>query len=414
MIRPAGVLPDDAAADDSGLGRYRRAAIGVLILVALGSPAIRVLSDHSVPPVERWVLLSGTITFIVISGVFGIAPTAPTLRSPPWGALTLIVALGITLFVVGGMNWLAVLAVAAGSCGRFASSRWPAVASSVACAGAGFYVAITDHIGIGSTFAAIVIGPMAAFFAYAASRRADTVSVLRRTRADLARAAVAEERLRIARDMHDLLGHSLSLITLKAELAGRVVRTDPDRAASEIAELELVARQSLTDVRAAVAGYRQPDLAGELASARQLLDSAGIASRINAPDTSCLPQDVDAALAWAVREGTTNVVRHSRATNVAISVSTGPAAAVAEISDNGPPATGGAAALVRPQPALPAAVAGAQAADGSARLSLARSGGSGLAGLAERVRALGGELAAGAVEPRGFRLRVVVPLGPPA
>jgi two-component system sensor histidine kinase DesK len=106
------------------------------------------------------------------------------------------------------------------------------------------------------------------------------------------------------------------LIALKAELAGRAIGTDSGRAAAEIAELESVARQSLTDVRAAVAGYRQPDLAGELVSARQVLESAGIATRISAPDTTGLSQEVDAALAWAVREGTTNVVRHSRASRV--------------------------------------------------------------------------------------------------
>jgi two-component system sensor histidine kinase DesK len=327
-------------------------------------------------------LLAGTVIFAVLTYVFGLLPSTPTLRPAPWVAITAILGLAFTLFVVGGPDWLAVPAVAAGCCGRFGRTPVPALVTSAASVVAGFYVAVTHHAGYGATFAAIAIGPMAAFFGYSSGRRADMVSVLRRTRADLARAAVAEERLRIARDLHDLLGHSLSLITLQAELAGRVIGTDPGRAASEIAELESVARQSLSDVRTAVAGYRQPDLAGELISARQLLDSAGIVSRISAPDTAGLSQEVDAALAWAVREGTTNVVRHSRATHVDISVSTGPAGAVAEISDNG-------ALSTRP-----------------------RSGGSGLAGLAERVRSLGGDLAAGGVEPHGFRLRVVVPLGP--
>jgi two-component system, NarL family, sensor histidine kinase DesK len=303
---------------------------------------------------------------------------------------------------VGGLNWLACLAVGAASGGRFGRTPWPAVASSVVCAAAGFYIAIADNVGLGTTFAAVVIGPMAAFFAYGAGRRAEIVSALRRTRADLARTAVAEERLRIARDMHDLLGHSLSLITLKAELAGRLIDTNPDRAAAEIADLESVARQSLSDVRAAVAGYRQPDLAAELDSARQLLDSAGIASQITAASTDGLPEDVDAALAWAVREGTTNVVRHSKATHVAISVSTSLATAVAEISDNGPADDDGSAPRRLPEEqARPSQ-------DGHGRVKL---GGSGLAGLAERVHSLGGELTAGSVAPRGFRLRVTVPLG---
>ena len=406
MVRPPAVAPDEAP-DDTRLARYRRIAIGVLILVALGSLAIGAPGNHTIPAGERWFLLVGSIVFVAITYVFGLLPAAPTLRPAPWAGITAILVLALALFIVGGINWLAVIAIGAGVCGRFGRNPWPALVSSAVCAVTGSVVATTSHAGYGGTFAAIVIGPMAAFFGYSSGRRADMVSVLRRTRADLARTAVAEERLRIARDMHDLLGHSLSLITLKAELAGKVIGTDPDRAAGEIAELESVARKSLSDVRAAVAGYRQPDLAGELISARQLLDSAGIASRITAPDTAALPQEVDAALAWAVREGTTNVVRHSRATRVAISVSTGPSTAVAEITDNGPPAPDDAGPLARGPQALDDA-----GHDDTAGPSRPRPGGSGLAGLAERVQGLGGELVAGTIAPHGFRLRVVVPLGP--
>jgi two-component system sensor histidine kinase DesK len=413
MARSQAVAPDDADADFR-LARFRRMVIGVIILVVLASLAIRVPSDHSLPAGERWFLLTGSVVFVVVTYALGLAPDTPTLRSAPWVVVTLILGLAVALFVVGGINWLAVVGVAAGTCGRFGRTPWPAVASSVTCAGAGSYVAMAGHVGFGATFAAIVIGPMAAFFGYGAARRADVVSALRRTRADLARAAVAEERLRIARDLHDLLGHSLSLITLKAELAGRVIGSDPGRAASEIAELESVARQSLSDVRAAVAGYRQPDLAGELVSARQLLDSAGIVSRISAPDAAGLSQEADAALAWAVREGTTNVVRHSRATQVSISVSTGPAGAVAEISDNGPPAPDDAGPLTRPPAASPVSLNGGATRDGRALATQPRPGGSGLAGLAERVRSLGGELVASPVQPHGYRLRVVVPPSPQA
>ncbi len=398
---PAG-LPDDP--DDTRLSQYRRLAITVIILFLLLSPAVHEFGEHTVPLGERWFLLVGSLVFVLITYVFGIAPPSPWIRSAPWVGLLAILGLAVALFAVGGTNWLAVLAVAAGSSGRFSQTRWPAVVSTVTCAGVGFGVAITSDVGFGGTFAATVIGPIVAFFAYSASRRVEAVVALRRTRADLARTAVAEERLRIARDLHDLLGHSLSLITLKAELAGRVIGTNPDRAATEITELESIARQSLSDVRAAVAGYRQPDLAAELDSARQLLDSAGIASQITAAETGGLPHDVDAALAWAVREGTTNVVRHSKATRVAISVTAGPAAAAAEISDNGPPADDEPAARLR----LPADQVHLDGRDGNGRVGPS---GSGLAGLAERIHGLGGELVAGAVAPHGFRLRVVVPLG---
>jgi two-component system, NarL family, sensor histidine kinase DesK len=395
-------VPDDAEARQV---QFRRLTFLLIILLVLLSPAAHALTDHGMPLTARWFLAVGAPVFAVAFYVFVIMqPSVPALRPVLRVAIPLIVALALGLFLVGGQNWLACLAVGAAAGGRFGRSPWPAVASSVACAAAGFYIAVADSLGLGTTFAYVIIGPMAAFFAYNAGRRAEAVAALRRTRADLARTAVAEERLRIARDVHDLLGHSLSLITLKAELAGRVIGTDPRRAAAEIAELESVARQSLSDVRAAVAGYRQPDLAAELDSARQLLNSAGIASQITAAGTGGLPADVDAALAWAVREGTTNVVRHSRATHVAISVTGSPAMATAEISDNGPPADGEPAARVR-HPADQVRPAGQ---DGQGRV---RPGGSGLAGLAERIHSLGGELMAGTAAPQGFRLRVMVPLG---
>jgi len=118
--------------------------------------------------------------------------------------------------------------------------------------------------------------------------------------------------LRLARDLHDLLGHSLSLITLKSELAGRLVAKESTRAAQEIREIELAARQTLREVREAVAGYRQPRLLSELDSARQLLQAAGIECSIEQAAGE-LPPSIDAVLAWTVREGVTNVIRHSKA-----------------------------------------------------------------------------------------------------
>ncbi|HET9223317.1 MAG TPA: histidine kinase dimerization/phosphoacceptor domain-containing protein, partial [Roseiflexaceae bacterium] len=112
------------------------------------------------------------------------------------------------------------------------------------------------------------------------ARLARALSELHAARRELARMAVIEERLRLARDLHDLLGHALSLITLKSELAGRLVESAPARAAAEIQEVERVARQTLREVREAVAGYRQPQLASELDAAQQLLEAAGIACQI--------------------------------------------------------------------------------------------------------------------------------------
>jgi len=394
------VVPDDN--DGLRASSAGKVLIGLFVAIVLLQPALPLL--RRMPTGLQWFQLTGVIALVVMV-IWRVNVTGARAERTPWLALLAILALAIALFAIGGLNWLATLAVAAGICGRFSRTPVMAVAGPAACVVAGLVVVSVDHDQSGNIFPVLFIAPLAALFGYGAARRIETMNMLRRTRAELARAAVAEERLRIARDLHDLLGHSLSLITLKAELAGRVISADPGRAAREIAELESVARQSLSDVREAVAGFRQPDLAGELAAARQLLDAAGIDSQISSTDAGQLPQDVDAALAWAVREGTTNVVRHSRATHVAIRVSTGLAAVTAEIIDNGPPV---------PAELEPAATAAAPTHGPAGRVAASRTrpafAGSGLAGLAERVRSLGGELAAGAIEPQGFRLRVVVPL----
>jgi two-component system, NarL family, sensor histidine kinase DesK len=201
---------------------------------------------------------------------------------------------------------------------------------------------------------------------------------LRATREELARLAVSEERLRIARDLHDLLGHSLSVIALKSDLARKLVEREPARAAAELEDIQTVTRTALAEVREAVHGYRQLALAEALDSARAALSAAGIDCEL-ADGAEALPADVDAVLAWAVREGTTNVIRHSGASHCAIRVQSDERRAGVEIEDDG-------------NAALPAKP------------------GSGLNGLRERAQRLRGELEAGARPEGGFRLRLTVPL----
>jgi two-component system sensor histidine kinase DesK len=216
------------------------------------------------------------------------------------------------------------------------------------------------------------------------SRLVLTVRELRAAREEIARLAVAEERLRFARDLHDLLGHSLSSITLKSELAGRLIPDAPDRAAAEVRDIEGVARDALREVREAVAGYRQPALDEELAGARQMLEAAAIACEIER-NVGELPNDVGVVLAWAVREGTTNVIRHSRATRCEIRVTQEGEDIRAEISDDG---------LGSPS-------------EGEETYA----SGSGLSGLAERVASFaGGKVETESPPGGGFRLRVSLPL----
>jgi len=140
---------------------------------------------------------------------------------------------------------------------------------------------------------------------------------LRRTRGELARSAVEQERLRFARDLHDLLGHSLSLIVVKAELTQRLAQRDPDAARQEAAEIEAVGRQALAEVRQTVSGYRSLRFDDELRRAKDALADAGIEAIVRTGGEP-LPSTLDNAFAWVVREGTTNVIRHSGARSCVI------------------------------------------------------------------------------------------------
>jgi two-component system, NarL family, sensor histidine kinase DesK len=219
------------------------------------------------------------------------------------------------------------------------------------------------------------------------ARMGSAIRELQSARRELARLAVIEERDRLSRDLHDLLGQTLSMITLKSELARQLVTEEPERSVRELLEIERVARQSLREVREAVAGYRQPHLSSELEGARQLLAAAGIDSQIDSIQ-EVLPPSIDAALAWTVREGVTNIIRHSHARQCHIRL----------IHKNG-------------------MIEAEVLSDGGARVqteSTTRPG-LGLAGLRERVSALGGRMEAGPLTLSGkehFRVRVELPQQP--
>ena len=260
-------------------------------------------------------------------------------------------------------------------------AAWAIVAITVVTSGV--YVGRSGWDAAVTSWGDIVPFPLIGVGMIAVSRLVVTVRELRTAREELARLAVAEERLRFARDLHDLLGHSLSLITLKSELAGRLLPTAPEKAATEVRDIEGVARRALREVREAVAGYRQPTLDRELEHAREILEAAGIACR-SENKAGVLPNAADAVLAWAVREGVTNVIRHSRARSCEIRVMRDGEEVCAEISDDG-------------LGSLPER-------DGP------YSNGSGLSGLGERVAASGGDFEAGSPSGSGFRLRVSLPL----
>lgn len=155
----------------------------------------------------------------------------------------------------------------------------------------------------------VIIGAGNVFFA----ERNRMNRKLRKANEEIENLAKVAERERIARDLHDVLGHTLSVITLKSELAGKLMDRDPQRAGKEIREVEQISRQALSDVRDAIRGYRSQGLVAELAQAKTTLETAGLVVQCDAATTVKLPAVQESVLSLAVREAVTNVVRHAQA-----------------------------------------------------------------------------------------------------
>jgi two-component system sensor histidine kinase DesK len=164
-----------------------------------------------------------------------------------------------------------------------------------------------------TSFLMLVVGASNTFIAR--QKRADTK--LRMANEEIEQLAAVAERERIARDLHDVLGHTLSVIVLKAELAGRLIERDPQRAAQEIADVERTARTALSEVREAIGGYRSQGLPAEMELARSTLQAAGVTLSCETP-LPHLHATEETVLCLAVREAVTNIVRHARATHCRI------------------------------------------------------------------------------------------------
>ncbi|GGR03122.1 two-component sensor histidine kinase [Streptomyces aurantiogriseus] len=300
------------------------------------------------------------------------------------GSLGVLTAQSTVLALTLGREWLVLfvyVSIASGAALPLRLARWTIPATSALMAALAFAVP-----GGRAYLAGLLVPALLGGFAMTGVRElVRTTVALREARATVAQLAANEERLRLARDLHDLLGHSLSLITLKSELAGRMLPDHPDKAARQVADIEQVSRQALVDVREAVTGYRRPRLTAELAGARAALTAAGITAGIPAePDLAGVPEDSESALAWALREAITNVVRHSGARRCTVELLRrqtldGPVLELA-VEDNGSGASG-------------------------------QGPGNGLTGLTERLQKAGGTLDAGGIR-HGFRLVARVPAGP--
>jgi two-component system sensor histidine kinase DesK len=298
--------------------------------------------------------------------------------APAYRALAVVAVLGVALTVTMGTAWAGLMIYLSAAVAVTLPERWiwPAVLGAT---GVSAGVAAANDL-LDDMFILPVMCVLTAFALRGTRYLISVNAELVEARDELARSAVAEERLRFARDLHDLLGHSLSVISLKAQLARRRLPDDPEAAEAEVADIETVSRDALREVREAVSGYRKPALDAELQGARTALDAAGIETTIDRPAVE-LPAEVEAVLAWTVREAATNVIRHSGARHSTIRLVPALDQASVEIVDDG---------------------RGVNGSDG---------GGTGLMGLQERLRQAGGRLEAGPREDGpGFRVRAIVPV----
>ncbi|MEV0273414.1 histidine kinase [Hamadaea sp. NPDC050747] len=346
-----------------GMGRRWGIAIGVFFTVML--IPVGVDTWHSPPGPRR---VAALVLLIAYALVYLITPTALWRR----GVLAKLAAVaGLMALVTGyvtirGLSWLPIIGYAFAVAAVLLPIVWAAgIAAVVLSTAAVATVAVPDSSWEPWTALLIIVVDLLLVGMLMASNKA-----LFAARHELATRAVTDERTRVARDLHDVLGHTLTTLTVKSALAQRLLGTGrPDQAGQELADIERLSRQALVELRATVSGHRQVSLDAELAGARIALAAGQIGVRVTG-DPAAVPAHLREPLAYVVREGVTNVLRHSNATTCRIDITP----ESVEITDDG---SSGAA-----EP------------------------GNGLTGLRHRLAAVGGELSTGPADGGGFRLRV--------
>jgi two-component system sensor histidine kinase DesK len=348
-------------------------------------------SDHGWSPL-LWVIYLG---FFFIDPIMSHASLKFWLLDGLGAVLFLFLYFGLFVLVnpralahIGGMVLLGLLfqPINGGACTFFifaaamlpfcVESQSAAVAGLVAIGAVGATEGLLLHIGGWALFYSalfpVIIGAGNTFFA----ERNRMNRRLRKANDEIEHLAKLAERERIARDLHDVLGHTLSVITLKSELAGKLIDRDPQRAGKEIREVEEISRQALSDVRDAIRGYRSKGLVAELAQAKCTLETAGVAVRYDASTAVKLPAIQEGVLTMAVREAVTNVVRHAQARTCSLVLDQQNGSCRLQIEDDG--------------------------------LGGFQGEGNGLRGMRERVEMLGGTL--NRDSQAGTRLTITLPL----
>jgi two-component system, NarL family, sensor histidine kinase DesK len=353
---------------------------------------------------------AGGITLTLVFCTVYLLTLAAWERRPreAWLGLGVIVALAALACLVYGSDWTTLWIYVSAATGFVVPGRRPAMLAVLGVGGCYLVLSLIAHTSPTNVFIGVLPVVLVGWAMIGFRLQILLMRELRQARETVAQLAANEERLRLARDMHDLTGQSLSLITLKSELAARrLAALDPsserDTALAEIADIGRVSRQTLHGIREAVSGYRRPTLAVEIITARTSLEAAGIRLDDDPELTlrsGTFDPEAETALAWCLREAATNVIRHSGARNCRIRLTERAGELLLEISDDGCGPSGA----------------------GTARNGQAPRTGSGLHGMSERLSAAGGRFsvgpggrftagAAGRPGP-GFRLIATVPASP--
>ncbi|WP_306320866.1 MULTISPECIES: sensor histidine kinase [unclassified Streptomyces] len=357
-----------------GIGGARVSGYTLLPWLLLGLGAFSNLVQGETP--NPWIGGIGLLTFNSLYVYVVFRAFVPVTRTALSTRLALLAMAAVTCGLAGvyGGSWVAffpLLGLATGAVLR--GPHLAKIAIGLAVLG-GVLTGLKDgeaaaSVGYGTFLSTMVTAAILSL--------TETVRELRSAREELARNAVAEERLRFSRDLHDLLGHTLSVIVVKSEAARRLARRDVDAALEQVGDIEAVGRQALTEIREAVTGYREGSLATELDRARSALTAAAMEPvvRQSGPPLSAR---TEALLGWVVREAVTNTIRHSAATACTIAVDGTADRVRLRITDDG----------AGPAPGV---------------------GGTGLKGLTERLAAAGGSLVAGEGPEGGFEVRAELP-----
>ncbi|MFB9876534.1 sensor histidine kinase [Planobispora siamensis] len=351
------------------------AAVHAVVCVLLASAGLnRYLTPdrRGSRPAGLIAIAAGLTVAQVAIGALAYPGATPGHPDGPASALLVITVIAFVTALSSAVPYpLTLAAIVAGGLARWAVSR---------AEGAPVETAVPAAIALSALLLVVVIAFRSSMWTLR------VVWELDRARKAQARLAVAEERLRFARDLHDVMGRNLSVVALKSELAAQLVRRGRPGAAEEMLQVRRLAQDSLAEARAVVGGYRTADLDAELAGARSVLASAGIGCTV-VGDGYGLPAEVQDALGWVVREGVTNVLRHSQARVCTVSLR------------HVPDAGGGRVKLTMENDGVTG--------PGARRPEWA---GSGIPGLTERLAARGGRLAAAYGQPDRFRLTAELPL----